>query len=450
MSGVTSEGFDTRTLTDLLTEIGDDQKDAFGANFKNDQASSVIAQLNGIISERLAELWEVAQGTAGALDPDNAEGAQLRALCALTGTVPLEPRASTVLLTLTGDPGTVVSLGTQVSVAGTDDVFNITWVEATIGGTDDSWATGTAYVVGDYVTNAGNIYYCTDAGTSAGAGTGPDTEDAAIVDNGVIWAFLGAGTGHVAGITAESVEEAAVLAPARSLTVIETPVAGWLGVINPLDATPGQAVESDAALRLRRVQELQGGASGTADAIRTDVLQVDGVIACDVFTNATDATDGDGVPPHSIEVLVRGGDADDIRSAIFGQVAAGIGTYGSTSGSVVDSQGNSHTVKFSRPTEVDIYIAVTLIKVAADYPSDGDAQVKAALVEYGDALAHGYDVYAAQLYSKIFEVAGVLNVTGLLVGTAPSPVSSSVSITSRQLAVFDTSRITVATSNGTP
>ena len=48
-------------------------------------------------------------------------------------------------------------------------------------------------------------------------------------------------------------------------------------------------------------------------------------------------------------------------------------------------------------------------------------------------------------------VAGVLEVTACYIGTAPAPVTSTtIAISTRQRAVFDTGRITVTTSDGTP
>lgn len=57
----------------------------------------------------------------------------------------------------------------------------------------DPWAPSRAYVVGHQVHNGGNVYRCTVAGTAAGAG-GPTGTGASIVDGGVTWAFVQAGT----------------------------------------------------------------------------------------------------------------------------------------------------------------------------------------------------------------------------------------------------------------
>lgn len=53
-----------------------------------------------------------------------------------------------------------------------------------------SWLPTTAYVVGDYVRNLGNVYICTTDGTSASSG-GPTGTGSGIVDGTVVWAFKG-------------------------------------------------------------------------------------------------------------------------------------------------------------------------------------------------------------------------------------------------------------------
>ena len=81
------------------------------------------------------------------------------------------------------------------------------------------------------------------------------------------------------------------------------------------------------------------------------------------------------------------------------------------------------------------------------YPVDGDAQVKAAIVAYGDAQKCGKDVVASRLSAAAFTVPGVGDVTDIDIGLAPAPASgATLVITKRQLAVFDTSRITVIAS----
>ena len=177
-----------------------------------------------------------------------------------------------------------------------------------------------------------------------------------------------------------------------------------------------------------------------------------------VHGDGVHVTDADGIPPHAVECLVSGGDDQDIYDTLLAEcIAAGIASHGTETGSSDDSEGVAHVVKFTRPTDVLIYVAVTLVKVAHDdadpetYPTDGDAQVEAAIVAYGDGRPTGWNVRSAKVAAQADAVAGVLEVTACYIGTAPAPVASTtISIGLRERAVFDTSRITVTTSDGTP
>lgn len=63
----------------------------------------------------------------------------------------------------------------------------------TDGGTNpaNSWAVSTAYAVDDQVSANGNLYVCTTAGTSSGAGSGPSGTGTGITDGSVVWDYVG-------------------------------------------------------------------------------------------------------------------------------------------------------------------------------------------------------------------------------------------------------------------
>jgi hypothetical protein len=317
------------------------------------------------------------------------------------------------------------------------------------------------YAAGARVTNAGKVYHCLIGGTSAGGG-GPTTEALTISDNSVTWTFVGAGTG-VADVDAHSVEKGTIVGASRDISVIEQPYGGWSAVTNLLDATLGFVQQTDESLRISREEELAQPGGSVSDAIRAEILSIDGVISATVFVNNTDATDPDGLPPHSIELLVRGGDDNTIAQKLLEQVAAGIATFGTTTIAVLDSEGVSHDISFTRPTLLNIGVTVTLVKAANNpvddttYPLDGDVRLKDAIVSYGNAGKPGRNAVASAIGAQAFRVPGVLDVTSVLIssvaspGTPPTPVSSTtIPVSLRQLAVFDTSWINIITSNGTP
>lgn len=240
----------------------------------------------------------------------------------------------------------------------------------------------------------------------------------------------------------EAVDVGETAALAGTLTVIVNPVTGWDGADSLLDATLGRDEETDAAFRLRRIAALEGLGNATVEAIRGALLAVLGVTAVTVFPNDTDATVS-GRPPHSFEALVQGGDDQDVFDEIFLNKAAGIAAHGSEAGSHTDSQGISHTIEFSRPTSIAIYLDLTLT-VNSDYPTDGDAQVEALVNAWGDGLGIGVDVVVfPYLVASFDSVPGITDVV-VDIGKASSPSGdANIAIAETEVADFDSSRTTV-------
>jgi uncharacterized phage protein gp47/JayE len=388
MAGLTASGFEPKTLTDIKADLEAAMREAFGASI-NLSPESNFGKLVGILADRYAELWEVAEGVYSAGTPDGATGAALDELAGLTGTVRLPAAKSTVTLTVTGTPGTVLPVGRVVSVVGTGARF-VTTAEVTIGG------------------------------------------------------------GGTITVAAEAEDTGPTPAYAGTLTVIETPVGGWTSVTNALDAVIGRHLESDAALRLRREQELRAIGGGSVDAIIADLLRVTGVTAAFVFENTSSGTDSSGLPPKSIEAVVNGGADADILAALLASKPAGIETYAAAgvtkvSGVLADSEGGSHTVMFSRPTTVPVYLVIDVRVMKGSFPADGASLIKQKVADFGDAtLVIGRDVVGSALVASVFEVPGVVDVEAVKLGTAPSPVATTpLQMNVRQVAALDTSRITV-------
>ncbi len=443
--GLLSTGFVAKTLPVIRDEINTAIRGYFGASLDMSDRSP-LGQFAGIFAEREALLWELLEAVYLASDPDAATGNALAVLCSITGTIPNPARASTVTLTLTGTPATIVPSGSRAQDPSTLALF-ATDASATLA-TLTAWAISTAYAIGDRRTNASRAYECITAGTSAGAG-GPTTSTSDITDGTVHWRYLGEGTGAV-DAEATCTVTGPTVAVADAISEIDTPVSGWTSVKNLLDADVGADEEADEILRPRRALELASAGGSTDDAIRAEVLQIDGVTACTVFSNRTDTTDSEGRPPHSFEVLVQGGEDQDIWDTILANLPAGSASYGLEAGTSDDSQGVAQDVYFSRPDEVEIYIIANVDYDADEYPVDGDDQIKAAIVAWGDTLKAGRNAVAAGVSAQVFTIAGVLDVE-ILIDDAPAPASSAtVSIGAREIAVYDTSRITVNSSAATP
>ncbi len=441
--GVTPTGFQKKNVTEILADIEDDQKANISASL-NLLSTSVLGQLNGIVSDKLRELWDVGEAVYRGQYPDSAGGDALDGVGAITGATRLAATVSRVEITATGDPATVLTAG-RVVTTGTGDRFaslaDATLVAAT------AWTPTTAFALDDIVTNDGNIYVVVIAGTSAGAG-GPGGISDGIVDDTVTWNAVGVGTAFVKTLF-DAEQTGPIPATAGAVNIdhgsgtIETAVTGWDGARNLLDATPGNNLETDAQFRLRREELIRVSGAATIEAIRATVRDVSGVIQAFIFENVTLLVDVFGLPGKSFEVVVEGGLDADIASAIFLSKPAGIETFGTTTVAVIDSQGTSHDIEFSRPDDIEIFIELTVL-TDASFPTGGADLVKQAIVDEGDLIDIGEDVIALKFKCVPLEVQGVVDVTAFAIGTAASPtLEDNIVIAIREIARFDTSRIIV-------
>lgn len=457
--GLTAQGFVPKTTPVVNTDLQQALQAAFGASIPF-TAQSLFGQVSGVLAERFNEVWAEMQSVFAAGDSDQATGSAQDAIGSLTGVLRLIATSSTTLLTCCGTPSTIIAASSLASTQSTSQQFRTT-VTATIA-LLASWIGNTAYTVGQRVTNVGNCYQCTTAGTSAATG-GPTTTASSIPDGGgsLVWEYIGQGTGCV-DIPANSVNTGPIASVTGDIILIDTPTLGWDTVTNLTSATLGQNQEQDGDYRARRAVLLTTTGGSTQQAIRSDVLLVTDVTACTVLVNNTDTTDGNGQAPHSIQCVVTGGADLDVATAIYDTAPAGINLIGTSTVTVTDSQGFGHSIHFTRLTEVPIYVIITLkhnslASTAGGYPVNGDALVAAAIgalmyTANQEVTATGVGSAAFPIYfngNLIQGVQGVTDVPTVLIGTSPSPVSSTtIPISVFQIASFSASNVTVISSVG--
>jgi len=406
--GIDSAGFSVKPYDVIKAELEADFKTTFGAGI-NLHPSAPFGQLVGILAERHASLWQLAEAVYAAATPDGAEGISLVHLAALTGTSPKAATLTKVAAVCTGSAGAVLLAGRRASVVGTRLQFET--LEGVTLAAVGAVARSTAYAVGDLVTSDGKVYRCAVAGlSSSSTADAPSGEDPGQVDGSVTWDYVGGGT--AAGtVSLAAVDPGPVQANAGSLTVIETPVAGWSGIYNPEDPyLLGSNTETDAELRLRREAELRAQGNAALEAVRQAVLQVEDVREAVVFENVTDTTDADGRPMKSIEVLVDGGADASVAGAIFASKSAGVQAFGlDVVESVEDSQGIAHEIRFSRPVQTDLWLRVTVYYDPDKWPADGSTQIQEAIASWGESIKTGDPVYRSAVLARVFATSGVVN-----------------------------------------
>jgi uncharacterized phage protein gp47/JayE len=238
--------------------------------------------------------------------------------------------------------------------------------------------------------------------------------------------------------------------PANTLNTIVTPVSGWDSVNNPNSGITGRKREEDPEFRIRRKNTLFTG-NATDDAIiRAISNNVSGITQVTITSNREDTTSGDGLPPHSFEVVAVGGLDSDIAQQIWETQPSGIQSYGNTEETVVDSQGRNQTIKFSRPEAIYIHVRISRdLFDEEEYPSNGDTLIKESIVSWSLLnQSIGKDVIRQRIGTAVYEVPGIEDILIEIDGTAnpgDSPVyaEDNIDIQTRQHADFATSRITV-------
>jgi len=356
--GVLPTGFERKRLPDILEDLNAQLQQVFGSNI-NVSPESPEGQINGLLAESYANLWELIEFAYNAFDPSAATGETLSSLVTLNGINRLSATATRVTLTLAGTAGTLVPAGSIVSAP-------LTGIQMA-------------------------------------------TLDDAIISPGIT-------------VSADVNQTGPVIVLAASVSSIDMPINGWDSVTNIDAGLTGRNVETDIELRIRRAQSVARGAQNIIDSIFAEIASVDGVTNVLVLENDTDATSSEGLPPHSFNAVVTGGVDQDIGDAIWLNKPVGILSFGATATTVLDSQSIIHTISFDRPDIVPVFVRVTTEIDTLSYPANGDDQIRQLIIDYanglvltGQSFGLGDDVILSRLFTPANRVNGH-NVQSILIG----------------------------------
>ncbi|MCK0552591.1 hypothetical protein KFO32_05810 [Pantoea ananatis] len=304
------------------------------------------------------------------------------------------------------------------------------------------------------ITRHGTTNSTTDltlAGTAGTTVTNGSVKDA----NGIIWnlpASVTIGPGGTVIATSTCAVAGAVAAVAGSVNKINTPTRGWTSVTNASAATVGSAGESDSELRIRQRQSVALPSLTPFVALDGAIANVTGVTRHKLYENDTGSVDANGLPAHSVAAIVDGGDVNAIAQVIQGKKGQGVATFGSTSVIVPDAWQNPHTISFSRPSPVPVFVAITL-KVFQGYTTQVGNDIKKAIADYVNSLDIGDDLLLSRVYSpaNIGVVSGgesrYYDITSLQIGRSAAAVAPANIVTAFNEAVncsVDNITVTVA------
>lgn len=250
------------------------------------------------------------------------------------------------------------------------------------------------------------------------------------------------------------------------ITVMSSPVSGVQSLTNRVPVgdqsyrdtdsdrfTPGRNEETDEELRERAKIRSGGGGAATVDQLLSAVDTIEGVSSVSIFVNPTDST-SNGLPPHSFEMVVNGGDSFDIAEAIFDTQAATArdvsGVNGTAVTETVDAiNGQSFTVEYSRPTVVSVDMTLDIVH---DDTYEGDKALRDAVIDYiggvdTDGVSvtgtdTGEDVRINEVEDRVMDIQGVRGIDAGGSSYTPSTTTDSnglevISISSNEVAETD-------------
>lgn len=473
--GLDETGFTLKRLTDIITSMRAKAAEIFGDEITTDE-DSVLGQLIAVQADEVATLWEGMQEVYDSQKPDAAEGVQLDDVADLNGVTRLAAVSSTVNAILTGTAATVIPATSLASVNPTSEQFSLlaavtldpanpVGVFVTASGNDATYTitiNGTPFA---YIASGDTAaFIVSQLKTAVDGGSEPviftdnldgtfdvDATDSTVAFTLSVSAELSLGDISAPGIF-EAVNTGPVESPVNTLTSIDTPVFGWDTVTNAVEASVGTDVETDTALRLRRRQSVSIAGAGTVDAITANVLDVTGVTDAFIVENRTFSVDVDGRPAKSFEVVVTGGDDEEIAQTIWDRKPAGIETVGDIAvATVTDSQGASRTINFSRPEDIWIHLEIDYTLYTEEiFPSNGEVAIAEAAADAGNLLGINEDVILQRLQGPIFDaVPGIATLairiaTSATSGGLPGAFTAvNLDIGATEVGRFDVSRITV-------
>jgi hypothetical protein len=330
--GVTTAGFVKKPLQQIIADANARILSTVNAELDLDP-DQPPGQVIGILADAFAQGWELAQVAYNATNRADAEGPLLDNIGGLTGTPRAKQRPSFVPCTAVFKATGTYAAGALVGFVTGYPSARFTNVAAIVVGAygDDGSAIGPAHPK-----SVSTLFKSLDQG--------PDSGNALLTANG-------AGHGQLNQIV---------------------PVTGWVSLADVGTVSLGALVEEDPPFRQRQKDELGAAGNDTLDATRAAILRALAAATPPVPTATVQMYENrklvfdpvtelpgktymavvyDGVSPPA------GNDAI-IANAIWANKAGASRPYGSTTVNVVDSEGTTRTVGFTRATPVPVALAM--------------------------------------------------------------------------------------------
>ena len=464
--GVTPTGFSRKRLDEIIDEIHSDLSDSekgFGFNTRANPKSFLNVLITNF-ADKIAELWEVGEQNYNSQVPSTAEGVSLDRVGQLGGSFRNKPTPSFYTILCTGDNGTIIPEGTKIKTDTSPavELINLDKGEISL---DDCVAaeicTVGSYSKGDkfsvsidshkyevQIKDGANPieeleeellnkkYNGFDISKYVSIKTetvGTDEVKTAIIftfEESVPHTVLISSNLKASSVTSlvlfSTVESGDIALPKNSITVISAGVSGLKKVTNIADYIKGGGLENDVSFRKSYADKIFIRSRTMLESIKSAILaNCNGVESVSGFENDTNEWDRNGCcrAPHSVEMVVVGGDPQEIAKQIFATKAAGINT--SHCDGVVadknkdyaeevwveDDNGNPIMVRFSRPVPMYYEFDITVNAATNEQPAMNTFElIKSIVMERVNELKPGDDLVPQKFLAELYEkVPGVLD-----------------------------------------
>lgn len=198
-------------------------------------------------------------------------------------------------------------------------------------------------------------------------------------------------------VTAKAKKAGAILALSNTITTIGKPTRGWKGVNNPATSSLGMPVELDAKLRQRQALSVAIPSQSKTDSIKGGLFSLAGVSRCKTYENDSDKINDLGMPPHTLCVVVSGGDANEIADLMRVKKSLGCGWFGNVNVPVTNAFGDEVSVALYRPNIRNIGFKLNIIS-SSQYTNEIENNIKKNLADYVNQLDIGDRIMINKLY----------------------------------------------------
>lgn len=472
--GLTSKGVNIKRLDVILEEMHTELTKAWGVNTQQNPSSLLNAMLTNI-ADSIAELWELGQDVYNSQYPASAEGMYLDNVAQFTGTTREAAAPSYYHILCTGTDGTLIPESTIIA----SQTSPVTRLRPTGSNTISRANFNTAEIKvvsldGNPLTVAlnGTVYSVTpedgdDAATALQALCDAITDDdftAEINDDGYLYIASVSAVSTAAMILSDNLttnsvgsvftfateDNGDIYLPNGAISDITKGVTGLTKVENVGTYVAGRDEETDTEYRQSYLDKIFTHSSRMVDSIRSAILNnCQGVTAIAVYENDTNDYDEYGRYPHSIEVVVDGGDETEIAQQILNTKAGGISTYGSVEVTLAGEYEEELTIRFNRPTYVYLWIHCEItVAQNSTLPTNYADLIRDVIVEAVEGLACGDDVIPQNLflpgiYSSVYGIDYVEITMGTGASKPDEYTERNIYATVRERAVTDESMIEV-------